>query len=261
MERYWRIYRTFVSTSLIRELEFKANFFAKLLQQTVWCGFFVVIILVIYGKSTDVAGWGRADSFILAATVFLITGISAAFTSSLNDIPQMVRQGTLDFVVSKPVDSQFWVSARRFNFDQVGVLLTGIAMVVSGVATNGNHPSLAQWMAYSVLVLSGSVLFYAFNLVLMTTGIWLVRVDNLFILSESVTNVARFPVDIYNLGIRWVLTYAIPLALLSTVPARQLVKGFDAGGLVLGVAWAIALLLAARFFWRFALTKYSSASS
>ena len=261
MRRYWRIYKTFFVSSFARELEFKANFFAKIAQNVVWIVFFLLIILVVYRNTDSVAGWSRGEAFILAATCFVMNALVSAFFMSLQEIPEQVRRGTLDFVITKPVDTQFWVSTRKFNFDQIGTLLAGIAMIVVGTIQAGLHPSLAQWLAYLLLTASSTLLFYAFNMALMTLGIWLVRVDNLWVLGETVMQVARYPLDIYSSGLQRILTFFVPLAFIATVPARQLAKGLDVGMVGIGMAWSLGAFLFARWFWNFALSHYSSASS
>ncbi|MCX7798794.1 MAG: ABC-2 family transporter protein [Fimbriimonadales bacterium] len=261
MRRYLRVYRTFFVSSFIREMEFRANFFAKLFQNLVWMAFTVIVVLVIYGHTDSVAGWGKGEAFILAATCFLMNSVFFAFFMSVSEIPGMVRLGTLDFVVTKPIDSQFWVSVRRFNFDQVGLLVAGLVMVVLGVSLSGLSPTLGQWVAYGSTCLASLAIFYGFNLMLMTTGVWLVRVDNLWVLGDSVMQVARFPLDIYQPSLQRFFLYVVPLGFLATVPARQLTRDADPGHALLAVAWAIAFLAASRWFWRFAMTRYTSASS
>lgn len=261
MGRTWRIYRAFFQSSLARELEFRANFFAKIAQSAVWVTFFILILLVIFSRTKEVAGWSRGDAFVLAATCFMMNALSSAFFMALMEVPQMVRQGTLDFVLTKPVDSQFWVSMRRFNFDQVGMFLVGVGMVVLGISQAGLHPTMLQWIGYLSLILSSLAIFYAFNMCMMTLGIWWVRVDNLWVLGESVMQVARFPIDIFGPQIARLLTYVVPLAFLATIPARQLVHGFDGGAVLLGTGWATLALIVCTLFWRFALRSYASASS
>lgn len=261
MARYWRIYRTFFVSSFARELEFRANFFAKVAQNLVWTVFFVMILLVIYRNTNTVAGWNRGAAFILAATCFLMNALISALFLSLQEIPQQVRQGTLDFVITRPVDTQFWVSTRKFNFDQVGTLIAGAVMIGYGITADHLHPSLAQWAAYVVLVLASLGIFYSFYLVLMTTGIWLVRVDNLWVLGDSVMQVARYPVDIYNSGLQRLFTFVVPLAFVATIPARQLVFSLNLEMVGIGALWAVLSLLVSRWFWNFALSHYGSASS
>ncbi|MEJ5171799.1 MAG: ABC-2 family transporter protein [Fimbriimonadales bacterium] len=261
MRRYWRVYRTFFLSSLVREMEFRANFLAKVLQNLVWMAFTVIVVLVVYGHTDSVAGWGKGEAFILAATCFLMNSLFFALFMSVSEIPSMVRLGTLDFVVTKPIDSQFWISVRRFNFDQVGLLVAGLVMVVLGVSLSGLSPTPTQWLAYGATCLASLAIFYGFNLMLMTTGIWLVRVDNLWVLGDSVMQVARFPLDIYQPSLQRFFLYAVPLGFLATVPARQLARGADPVHSLIALAWAVVFLVASRAFWRFAMTRYTSASS
>src|SRR5689334_22492001 len=104
MRRYWQIYRTFLVSSFARELEFRANFFAKIFQNAIWIVFFFLLLKVIYGRTDSIAGWGEGDSLVLAATIFIMTSIGTAIFTSITEIPQHVRQGTLDFIVTKPID-------------------------------------------------------------------------------------------------------------------------------------------------------------
>jgi len=259
--RYWRVYRTFFSSSLARELEFRANFFAKVAQNITWIVFFVLILLVVYRNTDSIAGWNRGEAFVLAATMFLMNAFSSAFFFSLTEIPQQVRMGTLDFVITKPIDTQFWISTRRFNFDQIGPLFAGVVMVGVGLSQASVSPSFLQWVCYLLLLVVSLALFYAFSLALMTTGIWFVRVDNLWVLGESITQVARFPIDIYQAGLQRFLTFVLPLGFLATVPARQLIKGADIQMTLIGLVWAALAVFLSRRFWRYALKHYASASS
>ncbi len=261
MSRYWRIYRTFFVSSFARELEFRANFVAKVFQNVIWIFFFILILLVIYRNTDSVAGWNRGDAFVLAATCFFMNAVFQALFLSLNEIPEQVRKGTLDFVITKPIDTQFWVSTRKFNFDQVGTLFAGIVMIGYGSYIAHIHAGALQWLAYVSLIASSTVIFYGFNLMLMTTGIWLVRVDNLWVLGDTVMQIARYPLDIYGSGLRSMFTFIVPLAFLATMPARQLKDHFDPLMLALGISWALAFFVLSRWFWNYALIHYGSASS
>jgi ABC-2 type transport system permease protein len=261
VRRYWRVYRTFFVSSFARELEFRANFFAKVAQNCVWVGFFVLVLLVVYRNTETVAGWGRGQALVLAATVFLMTAFHSALFFSLYEIPEAVRKGTLDYVLTKPVDSQFWISTRRFNFDRLGSLLAGCGMVVIGITTADLSPSPGQWAAYTATLLASLAIFYSINLMMMTLGVWFVRVDNLWVLSETVLDVARFPIDIFPLPLQRFFLFALPMAFLATIPARQLVFSLDLPMVAFSWLWAVALLLASRAFWRLSTRNYASASS
>ncbi len=242
-------------------MEFRANFFAKIASQVTWVVFVLLVLAVVFRNTNSIAGWTRGDVTVLAGMAFIMSAVTTMFTFSLTELPSQVRSGTLDFVVTKPIDSQFWVSSRRFNFDQIGVVIAGITMVTIG-ANQAHIPFAADRLfGFGAAGLESIVIFYSFNFALMTTGIWLVRVDNLWILSESMVSVSRYPIDIYSVKVQRVLTYGLPFAFLSTMPTRQLVRGFSGSMLLIGLFWAIFALSFSRLFWRYAMTQYSSASS
>ncbi len=134
-------------------------------------------------------------------------------------------------------------------------------MIAVGIRLSGVHPGVLQWVTFLVLLAAAIAIFYAFNLALMTTAIWLVRVDNLSVLGESLIGVARYPIDIYEAGLRRILTFVVPLAFLATIPARQLVRGQDYAALGEGLVWAAVVLVLSRMFWKYAMRSYTSASS
>ncbi len=248
-------------SAIARELQFRANFFAKIVQNALWVCFYAVVLLVVFANTKSVAGWNQGDAFVLAGTVVMLETLTRMFFNGLTELPEQVRRGSLDFIVTRPVDSQFWVSMRRFYFDQAGPFVAGCVMIWLGLRLAHVHPSGLNWLLWFVHVALAQAIFYSFNLILMTTSIWLVRVDNLFVLSEMATQIARNPLDIYNLGIRRLMLYALPLAFLGTVPARALLGQIDPRRILLAFFWAAAALVAARLFWRFATRSYTSASS
>ncbi len=261
MRRYLRVYKKFFLTSISRELEYRANFFAKMAQNLVWVGFSILVVLVIFRNTDSVAGWGRGDAMVLLGTSIVMNALSAMFTMGLMEIPEQVRKGTLDFIVTKPIDSQFWVSMRKFHFEQCGVALSGIAIVILGANLAHIAVTPLALLGYVLLTICAVVIFYTMNMMLMTLGIYFVRVDNLWVLGETVLSVVRYPLDIYPKALIRVLTYGVPLAFLAYLPSQQLIKGFHLGNLQLGLGWAVLLFLAARLFWRRSLIHYSSASS
>ena len=260
--RYLKIYRSFLRSSVQRELEFKANFFLNIVQNLLWVAFFVFLLKVVYSNTPSVAGWTEGDSYVLSATIFFTYAVLIMLTSAnLMEIPEKVRKGTLDFDLIKPVDSQFIVSIRKFHFDEFGTILGGFVMLVIGLSIGHHVPDAAQWVTYALMCACAVAIFYSFQFMLMTLGIWLVRVDNLWVLGETVYYIARFPIDIYRAPIRILLTYYIPIAFIAAQPTLVLLSRRPLTDSLYSIAWAVVFFIISRLFWKFALSKYSSASS
>jgi hypothetical protein len=166
-------------------MEFRANFWAKMLYNALWLGFFLATLKIIFRHTDSIAGWSESEALMLAATLYFIDAlISTLFYFGLSELPTLVRQGTLDFVLFKPVDSQFWLSLRRINLDQLGSLAVAVLLGVYALFRLDYTPSLLNVALYFGMVLTGVLIFYSFHFMMMTLSIWLVRVENLWVLSD-----------------------------------------------------------------------------
>lgn len=227
----------------------------------VWIVFFIVILLVTYSHTEMVAGWNRHEAAILAGSCFAVDAIIRTFAFSLMEIPQQVRMGTLDFVVTKPVDAQLWVSLRKVSLDQLGQFIAAIIFIGWGAANLGRTPTVLDWGAFGALILCAVGVFFGIMSCLMTLGIWFVRVDNLWVLGDTAFQVSRFPIDIFPVALRRALTYGLPIAFISTIPASALRTGASLPMLGLGILYAFLSLAICRAFWVYSVRHYSSASS
>lgn len=261
MNRYLRVYGTFIKSSLVRELEFRANFIAKVIKNCLWVGFFLIIILVVYSRTDSVAGWSRSEAIVLAAAVFLSTSIFETVAYGLLEIPNHVRMGTMDFIVTKPIDPQFYASVRKFSFDHIGRIFAGLLMLGYGVFTAKLSVTPVQWLAYSYLLVCSIMLVYCLMFALMTLGIWFIRIDNIWVLGESVLEISRYPIDIFPVILRKVLTYYVPLAFIATIPTQVLMGKAQPWTYIGAAIWVIIAFVSTRAFWKYSMRHYSSASS
>ena len=170
--------------------------------------------------------------------------------------------GTMDFVLTKPVPSLFYVSARYLSLDELGSLFGAFGVLGYSVWLLKLSPSPAQVVAWMVLVLLGLLTLYSIQLLLMTLSFWLIRLDNLSALTDTVVFVARYPPDIFPALLRFFTSYVIPLAFVAAIPASVLLgKRAMVPSLLLSFAVTASFLTLAAYFWGFATRAYTSASS
>ncbi|NEO28678.1 MAG: ABC transporter permease, partial [Kamptonema sp. SIO4C4] len=106
----------------------------------------------------------------------------------------------------------------------------------------------------------GLVILYSLWFMMGATSIWFVKIYNVTEVLRGLLEAGRFPMTAYPALYRVFFTFVIPVAFLTTIPAKVLL-GRSEGFWVLGGGLAIALFLCSRLFWRFALRFYTSASS
>ncbi|MGB9911382.1 MAG: ABC-2 family transporter protein [Microgenomates group bacterium] len=73
-----------------------------------------------------------------------------------------------------------------------------------------------------ILFFNALILAFAFHLFFCSVCVLTTEIDHLVWVYRDLTSMARFPTDIYNKGIRIILTFTIPVIILITVPAKAL---------------------------------------
>lgn len=260
--RVFRLLAVFMRTCLVKEMEFRGNFWMGLVANVVWVSSYLVFMKIIYSNTHSVGGWTQGQGIMLLGTYSLTRGIvDIAFSRNLAELPNLVRLGNFDYVLVKPVNSQFFVSLRYMNFGEVGSALAALAMVLYGARMDHIAITLGGVGGYIVMLACGICIFYGIYLILMSTAFWFVRVDNLWALGETVFQVARVPLNIFGPSAVKFFTFVVPLIFIAHVPSRALMSLVTPAMFGLGIVMALSSLFLSMLFWNFATRFYTSASS
>lgn len=260
IRRYLRLYAMFFRNCLVREMEFRGNFFASCVTTVAWLFYYLFFIQIVYAHTDAVAGWTKGQALILAGSFSLNWGLmNALFSPNLSMLPEHIQKGTFDLILTKPVDSQFLSSARIVNLSEFTRALLSILVVVYGVRVNHTVVTAGAVLIYVALMVCGMMMLFSIDSLIMTLSFWLVRIRNLDAAFWSVATVARYPVDIFEKTLRNVLTFMLPIAFIATVPARGLSGSLGLPMVLVAAAFGFGLLGASRLLWRTAARNYTSA--
>ncbi len=262
MRRYWRIFREFFRTCLVEELEYRSEFVGNLLSSLFGIGIAILTIHIFFYQTNELGGWVYEDVLLLLGVFNTLQGfIDFALRPNMSRLLQHIRKGTFDYVLTKPVDSMFYVSFRHLVFWRLIDVLLGIALVLYALVQKQYIPSMADVLIFCVTICSSLVIIYSLWMLLMTTAFWVIRMDDLSFVFNSFFETTRFPIGMYRGWLRIVLTYVLPAAFITSTPALALLGKWDITAAAASILVAGLFLWLSRRFWRYALRSYTSASS
>ena len=264
VRRYIDIYSIMLRNSLIREMSFKANFLLWMIVEILWfCGQ-ILFFSIIFGQVNRIGDWSKWEVVLLVGTHQIIAQLfQAFFFVNVANVPELVRTGKLDSLLVLPLDSQFAVSTKQFGLDSVINALIGAAVVLLALTRLQITPSAGAVLLYLIALGFGVAVHYSIMLSLAAVSFWIIRAQGLVYGYFNFLNIARYPDVIFPKLFRFVFGWIIPVVIVANIPARLLIKSLGQPGWLmfhLIVAGTIAAMIS-RFFWRFALRHYSSASS
>lgn len=260
MTRYLHVLKLFWETAIAAELEYRINVAIAALSSLGGLTGSLFGLFLFYRTGYTFEGWSWEESLVVLGIFTTLQGFAATFLSpNLNQIVKQVQQGTLDFVLLKPISSQFWLSVRTLSPWGVPDLVFGLVMIGYAGSRLGLAPG---FYALGVIpLLLGLFSLYSLWFMLGATSIWFVKIYNVTEVLRGLLEAGRYPMAAYPVAYRFFFTFVVPVAFLTTIPAEA-VLGRVAWGWIAGSALlAIALFFVSTRVWRFALRFYTSASS
>ncbi len=243
-------------------MEFRAQFFAGVIGYLIWTGVSLLFIQVVFSKVGAVRGWTREEMWVLYGTYVVIESLAFGLLGpNMWRFSMQVRDGGLDLALTKPVNTQFFVSTRYIDPNGVLNTVPGIALVLLGLSKLQHHPTPVEWGLWLALLLCGLLMAYCLWFFCVTWSIWAVKLEGISVVFDPMMQMARFPVQIYPQRLQGMLTFVLPVAFLTTFPTEALLGRGRVEILMAAVALAACLLWLTHRFFNFALRYYSSASS
>jgi ABC-2 type transport system permease protein len=262
MRRYLSLFGLFARNSLQLALEYRADFVVSLFQSSFWLVWGIIGTLVFFRFTGTLGGWTLPQALLVVGLFRIFEGvIDGVMRPNITRIVEYIQKGTLDFILLKPIDSQFMASLRQLNLMTVPDFLVGFALIVYGLWLQRLMPTAQGVLSFILLMVCAIIMAYSLWMLLTTLAFWLVRIENISELLTALYETGRFPVSAFGGGLRIVLTFIVPIAFMTTFPAAALIGNLEPIYLAIAPVMAAALLFASRSFWRFALRSYTSASS
>jgi ABC-2 type transport system permease protein len=252
----------FFRIGALNDLQYRANFWLQILQSAIQLATGLAVLGLVFSQTPALNGWSQPALLAVMGVHILMGGvIGALIQPSMERLRSDIRQGTFDFVLTKPEDVQVLSSVREIRIWQAVDVLVGLVILVIALGQLGGSLGPIEAAAFVAALVIGGLMIYSFWLVVTTVAFWVVRIDEIAELFEGLYQSGRWPVTIYPEWLRVSLTFLVPIAFAVTVPAQALTGRLTPEMFALALGFGIVALAASRAFFRYGLRRYSGASA
>ncbi|MBN2559576.1 MAG: ABC-2 family transporter protein [Phycisphaerae bacterium] len=268
--RAFRLMLLFVRVSVQNVAAYRFDLIARTIVSLMHVGAELLGVWIIFTNTQVLAGWRWQHMLVLVGVYRIISGgIHMSIMPNMRKVLEDIREGTLDFVLMRPVHSQLLVSIREFVIWRVADVVLGVCLAVYGCVKLVGHVPLGAAVTFVLMLTAGFAIVYSVWLMLATLCFWFVRIQNIEMIFWNVFEAGRFPIVIYRPSVRWLLTFVVPLAFITTFPAVSFIGDpsllGEGGAVSAAPVWAFGIaavmLLISGWFWLFGLRHYSGASA
>ena len=262
IKKYLKVYMKFLHTSLASELEYKANIIIDLNTAILSLGGSIFLLSIFFQNTENIGGWDFKQALIIQGIYTILNGITNTwFNPNLTEIVKHIREGTLDFVLLKPIDSQFFISFKKFNPSGILEILLGLCLLIYCISINKINLNIEFLILCSITIICSICILYSLWFFISTTTIWFVKTWNATEVLRSFLYLGRFPLSSFSFSLRIFFSVFIPIAFITSIPSEVFLGYAQLWKIFLEITISGIFLFTSRRFWIFALKYYTSASS
>lgn len=223
-------------------------------------GIFIFFIIVLLTKTEVFAGYTLNQTLFFYLSFNLIDVLAQLLFREVYRFRPAVVNGTFDFYLIKPYNALFRaLTSGPDLLDFITLIpLLGAIIYFIGILQIG---SVLNILIYILLILAGFIIATSFHILVLSLAILTTEIDHAVLLYRDITNMGRFPIDIYREPLRSLLTFAVPVGLMMTYPAKALFGLLSPLLIIYTLIFSIAFFYFSIKIWTFSLKNYSSASS
>ena len=260
-----RIYLRLVGGRVRSQLEYRLSAALQLVGAVLVTAADFIAIAVIFANVPQLAGWTVAEVALLFGLATIAFALTDVAIGHLDLLPQMIREGTFDQILVRPLPSLFQLIASDFAVRRLGKALQGIAVLAYALVSLDVDWTIGRVLAIPLAIAAGAVIYGAVWVALATITFWIVdaiEVVNAFTYGGSF--LSQYPIGVFARWLRGLVVFVVPLAFVAYFPALYVLDKDDTLDLPEGLQYAspfvavLAVLVAAAV-WRNAVRHYRSA--
>ena len=260
--KYLKVYTKFLHTALASELEYKTNILIDLITAIFSLIGSIFLLSIFFQSNSSIGGWQFEQALIIQGIYTILNGITNTwFNPNLTEIVKHIREGTLDFVLIKPIDSQFFISFKKISPSGFLEIILGICLLLFCIRINQINLNLFFLTLSLITIICSICILYSLWFFISTTTIWFVKTWNATEVLRSFLYIGRFPLNSFSFSLRIFFSIFIPIAFITTIPSEVFLGKSESWKILLEILVAMVFLITSRKFWLFALKSYTSASS
>lgn len=262
MTRYLRLYAHFLRFSFSKAMEFRVDFFFRVVMDIVFYAVQFGFFHIIYLHTPLLAGWDIDQMRVFVATFIFVDALHmTVFSNNCWMMPIYINRGDLDYYLTKPVSTLFFLSLKDFAANSFLNLVIATGILAWALMSYPAPFEPLKLGVYILLLLNGAFLYFLTYLLFILSVFWSQSPRGFGDLFHSVSHVMERPDRIYRGVVRKVFIYILPFALVASVPTRFLLEKDQWELVWLAAGVSVGFFCAIQLVWRLGLRNYSSASS
>lgn len=259
VKRYVRLWWRLAAMSFAEAWATRINSLGWLLGKIFRLAFFFIFIAAIFKHTKTIRGYSLPEAILFFLTFNLVDLLAQLFFRGIYGMRRIVAEGEFDYYLIQPASPLFRVACQTVDFLDLLVTLPVAALTFWAI---GQLPAAlltpGKTALYLLLLINGLGVAFAIHVLVAAIAVRTQQLENTIWVYRDLMVLGRFPIDIYAKGMQLVLTFVIPIAVMTSFPAKALLGTLAWPWMVFALGLSLSLIFISLWCWRLALANYRS---
>lgn len=258
--RHLRIWLSLARINFMSQMEYRANFFTGIFMEAGYLLAKVMYVIVAYSAGKRIAGFSPDELLVFIGSYVTLTGFYAGvFAMNLFQLSALVRDGSFDLLLVKPINTQFYATFRRSDMGPLFFdTIAGIIMVGIGLLRAGTQIHLPLVLGWSLFAAAGASIGYFLWIIPISFVFRIVRADAIAALADTFWDFNNVPMVVYGKVGQLIGVFVIPIFVITNFPALFALGRLPPLWGVWGLLSPVILGFIASRIWNSSLRHYAS---
>ncbi|WP_243388095.1 ABC transporter permease [Bacillus kexueae] len=216
---YASMFFQYMGQYLKTRMQYRTDMVVELISDMMFQAANLIFILVVFGHTSMLSGWNR-DEIIFIYGFFLVPfALFASFFNIWDFNERYIVKGEMDRILTRPIHSLFQVVLERMELESLFGAITGF--IIMGYAAIQLQLTFHWYdlFIFILFVLGGTLVYAGIFVSIASIGFWSDARTSIMPMMYNIGNYGRYPVNIYNRIIRYILTWILPFAFVGVYPS------------------------------------------
>ncbi len=260
--RYLRLYLHFLRFSFSRAMEFRIDFFFRVVMDIIFYIVQFAFFKIIYLHTPVLGGWNQQEMTLFIATFIFVDAFHmTVFANNTWWFPISINRGDLDYYLTRPVSSFFFLGFKEFAANSMINLILAFVLICYFLVNFTHMYELIKLPLFFILLINGAFLYFMTFLIFLMAIFWTHSPRGFADVFYSAEKVLHRPDGIFKGYFRRFFLHILPFSLMASYPVRYLLESNSNYVLVETLLTSAAIYFLVFLIWKRGLRNYSSASS
>lgn len=216
---YFSMFFQYISQYIKTRLQYRADMVVEVISDLLFQAVNLIFILVVFGHTQFLNGWSREEIIFIYGFFLVPFAVFSSFFNIWDFNERYIVKGEMDRILTRPIHSLFQVILERMELESLFGAITGVAVMIYAGSILDLSFAWYDFFIFILFVLGGALVYAGIFIALASIGFWSDARTSIMPTMYNIGNYGRYPVDIYNNVIRYVLTWILPFAFVGVYPA------------------------------------------